>query len=79
MNGFDTFKNVLANAYRDLFANDPEYAYSAARNTPEELAEKMTVALQRGTGNKEGKGIRSTCKRLGIKYTYTAIREFLKS
>jgi hypothetical protein len=76
---YQSFLTVLTNAYVDLYANDPEYAYAKAHKSPAELATVMTEALARGTGNKDGKGIRSTCKRLAIKYTYAAIREFLKS
>ena len=73
----DRFIEVLTAQYRDLFANDPEYAYSAQRTTPEALAGKMTVGLAKGSANKDGLGIKRTCKALGIKYTYTAIRAYL--
>lgn len=74
---FDTFYAKLAEVYAELFANDAEYAYSAARSTPEDLARKMTTGLAAGTANKDGQGIRRTCKALGIAYTYKAIREYL--
>lgn len=73
----DAFYERLVIEYTDLFKNDPEYAYSAARSTPEELARKMTLALDNGTGNKDGKGIQRTCKHFKIPHTYKAIREFL--
>lgn len=73
----EAFQAALTEAYRDLFANDAEYRNHGSMTTPERLAERMTEALASGTGNKDGKGIKRTCKALGIKYTYGAIREYL--
>lgn len=73
------FQSELVNAYRDLFASDPEYDYVAALNTPEMLATKMTHALSTGSGNKDGRGIKRACKACSIKYNYSAIRAFLNS
>lgn len=73
------FELHLQRAYTDLFANDPEYAYSAARHTPASLAYQMTLCLARGEANKDGEGIKRTCKLLGIKYTYKAIGEYLNA
>lgn len=75
----DTFQTALAAHYTDLFENDPEYAYSAARISPEALAEKMTKAIVAGTGNKDGAGVKRTCKQLGINYTYKAIEAYLSA
>lgn len=74
---FDLFAATLAEQYADLFVNDPEYAYSASKCTPDSLARKMTIGLTSGRANKDGAGIKRTCKALGINYTYKAIREYL--
>jgi hypothetical protein len=71
------FRDLLAEQYRALF-NTPEYATAAARMTPEALATRMTDGLISGTANKDGEGIKRTCKALGIKYTYSAINSYLK-
>ena len=71
------FVLVLTGKYRELFETDPDYAYSRARLSPEALAAKMTEGLRTGSANKDGKGIQRTCKALGIKYTYTAIKAYL--
>lgn len=42
-----------------------------------EIAEKMTNSLAKGTANKDSNAIRRTCKYLNIKYTYDAIRTYL--
>lgn len=43
------FKAALVAAYTDLFANDPDYAFSASKCTPEGLADKMLAACIGGT------------------------------
>jgi len=77
MTNVERFEAALADAYRDLFTNDPEYAYAATRSTPEALAAKMTASLAAGTANKDGEGVKRACKALGVKQTYAAIRPFL--
>ena len=74
----DAFNAQLEIEYTSLFKT-PEYEYSAARNTPAQLARKMTLALDNGTGNKDGDGIKRTCKHFKIPHTYKAIREFLSA
>lgn len=73
----DRFEQVLAEQYRDLFANSPDYAHAKQTISPEELAKRMTRGLAAKTANKDGDGIKRTCKALGIKYTYAAIRAYL--
>lgn len=71
------FQTILTEQYERLFEQDPEYSFSASRTTPAALAEKMTAGLKKGSANKDGTGIKNTCKALGIKHTYQAIRAFL--
>ena len=71
------FISVLTIVYRDLFANDPEYAYASLRVKPEVLAEKMADGIPTGRANFHGTGIKRACKALGIKHTRKAITEFL--
>lgn len=73
------FERLLRKQYEHLFANDPEYAYSAKVSTPTGLAAKMTAGLKNGSANKYGSGIRNACRELGIPYTYKAIRAYLNS
>ena len=74
----ETFAATLAKHYAALFAT-PEYAVSARLYTPDMMAKKFTDGLTRGTANKDGEGIKRTCKELKIKHTYTAIAAFLTS
>lgn len=74
----ERFESELTLNYIRLFAEDSEYVYSAAHITPEALAAKMTASLTTGSANKDGKGIRRTCKALGVPYTYAGIRAYLQ-
>lgn len=76
---FHNFKNELEKNYAKLFASDPEYVYAKLRTTPSALANKMTAGLLIGTANKDGHGIKLTCKHFNLKHTYGAIREFLRA
>lgn len=43
------------------------------------LANRMIEGLLTGRASKDGQAIKHTCKMLGIKHTYKAIQEYLKS
>lgn len=77
MTNKEKFLTTLTAQYRELFAGNGEYAFSAKHTTPERLAEQMTTELLAGTASKDGEGIRNTCKILGIKSTYKAIVAYL--
>lgn len=79
MTNAERFKTALTEAYRDLFVNDPDYAYIARELTPEQLGDTVTRALTHGTANKDGAGIKRACRAMGIKPTYTAIKAFLQA
>jgi hypothetical protein len=70
------FTVILADQYKQLFETQ-DYALAASRYTPSQLAEKMASGLLDGSANIDGDGIKRTCKALGIKPTYKAIKEFL--
>lgn len=74
----ERFIEQLTLEYRRLFET-PDYAFSARVTTPEHLAVKMTDGLLAGTANKDGEGIKRTCKVLGIPYTYAGIKTYLAS
>lgn len=73
------FNNELEKQYIKLFKSDPEFAWVKSRMTPKQLADKMTLSFEAGNANKDGTGIKNTCKALGIIYTYKAIESFIKS
>ena len=50
-----------------------EYCYPASEVPA--VVGRMQAALLRGSYNKDGRAIKATCKRLGIKHTYGAINE----
>lgn len=75
----EKFYNALVTAYVDLFVNSPDYAYSASKCTPQSLAEKMFVAMLKGSGSNAGEGIKRACKICGIKSTYKEITGYLNT
>ena len=70
------FQETLTKEFEQLFTL-PNYAMAKARYTPEELAAKFTNGLIDGSSSKDGDGVKRTCKKLGIKYTYSAIKQYL--
>ena len=74
----DKFYERLKVEYEELFKTD-EYSYSASKTTPADLARKMTLGLDNGSANKDGEGIKRTCKAFGIPHTYKAIRAFFQA
>jgi hypothetical protein len=75
---FLLFEETLTEEYKILFKR-AMYAYVASKNTAEELAKIMTFGLTNGKASKDGEGVKNTCKKLKIKHTYKAIKEFLTS
>lgn len=72
------FHKLLSSNYQRLFdSKDPDYVAVMTDMSPDELATKMTESLLRGTANKDGKGIKWTCRNLKINHTYKAITKFL--
>ena len=73
------FVAELTKQYERLFKEDDAYTMAKRLHTPASLALKMTSSLLSATANKEGLGVKRTCKALGISYTYKAIEQFLVS
>ncbi len=71
------FRKALETAYADLFANNADYAYSASKTSPAELAKRMLNAAVTGSINIDGEGVRRACKACGIKHTLRAVLEFV--
>lgn len=71
------FRKALETAYADLFANNADYAYSASKTTPAELAKRMLNAASSGSINIDGEGVKRACVACGIKHTLRAVLEFI--
>jgi hypothetical protein len=74
--------DVFAAVYREelrkaVVAFPDEYGFKPAK--VDTVADRMIVAFARGSFNKDGRAIKATCKRLGIKYTYAAINSYLRT
>lgn len=72
----ERFTVILTGQFKHLFTT-PAYAIAAAKTTPEAMAEKFVSGLIDGSAANDGVAVKSTCKALGIKPTYKAIREYL--
>ena len=70
------FQSVLTQTLVVLF-KEPEYARAAARYSPDHFAAIITAGLLSGEASKDGAGVTETCRTLGIKPTYKAIRAYL--
>lgn len=68
---FTEYAKQLEIAMRD-FPDD--YMPGIALTT---ILERMKIALQKGSYNKDSRSFKATCKALGIKHTYTAINSFI--
>ena len=75
---FDRFITVYAAQLQHEFDTNPEYALVSRQTSAHDLAVKMAEGLIKGSASKDGRAIKSTCKALGIKYTYKSIVEYLK-
>lgn len=47
------------------------------RKSVQDVADAMIAAVVAGSFNKDGRAFRATCKHLGIKHTYQAIRSYI--
>ncbi len=71
------FHAALVAAYTDLFSTSKDYAYSASKLTPEQLADRMLAASIAGTVNHSGEGMKRACKACGIPHTRKALLAFV--
>ena len=54
-----------------------EYAFPVSQL--QTVFDKMRIAIEKGSANKDSRAIKATCKALGIKHTYKAMQEYLKA
>ena len=76
-----TNRQRFAEAYeRNLLKAVEKYPdrYHATQDDVPGIAARMVAAAIAGSANKNGSAFQWTCKELGIKHTYTAIKEYLK-
>ena len=68
----DVYKEQLHKAVKE---RPEEYLWSMSEF--DAVFERMSKAIERGSFNKDSSAFKLTCKELGIKHTYTAIKEFI--
>ena len=69
----EVYARMLLKAVQE---NRKDYSYN--EHEVPMIVDRMKAAFQRGSYNKDGLAIKWTCKELGIKYTYSAINQYLK-
>ncbi len=70
------FTEVYEEGLRKAHA-EGKYSWPAENITL--VRDKMMLAVQNGSFNKDGPAFAYACKKLGIKYTYKAIAEFISA
>jgi hypothetical protein len=78
MSNLDKFMTEYEKQLKIVVLKYPEEYPWPVENVPI-VAGKMRAAFIAKTYNKDGRAIKATCKILDIKYTYTAINEYLAS
>ena len=76
MTGLDRFMVVYERHLREAHAANPAEYRWPIEELPTVLG-RMREAIARGSMSKDSPAFKRTCKELGIKYTYTAIREYV--
>lgn len=68
----DCYRSHLIKAHQ----NDPS-SYAWPITELDTVMSRMTSGIERNSFNKDSKAFKDTCKELGIKHTYQAIRDFI--
>ena len=74
----EKFSEVYRTNLKRATVEQPEQ-YGFIIGNEDTVADKMLVAIDLGSYNKDGYAFKATCKELGIKHTYAAINAFWKS
>jgi hypothetical protein len=74
----ETFITTYREQLRIAIETHPEeYAYPVSEL--DFVVARMTAAIERGSFNKDSRAFRATCKVLGIKHTYQAIKAYMEA
>jgi hypothetical protein len=73
----DTFMSVYERHLRAAHTSCPEQYKWPLSELPQVL-QRMRIAIQKGSMNKDSHAFKATCKELGIKHTYIAIALYIK-
>ena len=73
---FECFMDVYREQVIESHKANPEY-YDWPIEDLDRVLGRMRFAIEKNSFNKDSDSFKRTCKQLGIKHTYTAIREFI--
>lgn len=77
MTNMDRFKATYAKQLEQVRRDKPDY-YTWTWDQLPIVTARMLDAIEKGSFNKDSLAFKQTCKELGIKHTYKAIRDFTK-
>lgn len=72
----ETFMEIYEECLRAAITSHPE-EYRYGLDSVPEIVQKMRVAIFNQAYNKDSRAFRATCKKLGIKHTYSAIAHYI--
>lgn len=78
MTGLDVFTKQYSMELSKAVIDHPEDYPWWPQTQVSAVVARMRQGFERGSFNKDCHAIKNTCKVLGIKYTYGAIREYFK-
>jgi hypothetical protein len=71
------FSEYYRQLEKAIVEHPEEYAFPVSQL--QTVFDKMRIAIEGGSANKDSRAIKATCKTLRIKHTYTAIKEYLRA
>jgi len=74
---FDHFTRVYHEELTAAVRDYPQDFIWTGKHSVTDVVEKMMAAIRTGSYSHDGRAIKATLKRLGIKATYKAVREWL--
>lgn len=74
----ETFIKVYERHLKEAVKADPDMYFYPYEAIPE-VVQKIKIAIERNSFNKDSPAFKATCKELKIKHTYKAIGEFISS
>ena len=77
MKNLEKFKQVYTEKLKEIRTKKPDYYLWPIEDLPL-VTKRMLTAIEQGNFNKDSLAFKHTCKELGIKHTYKAIKEFTK-
>jgi len=76
LGNFECFMEIYEESLKEARLKYPD-DYSWPDSEFQTVIQRMRTAVEKGTFNKDSHAFKITCKKLKIKHTYTAIKDFI--